>query len=268
MAELTAPPRSCSFCSIAQDRTYTAPATLAGGHGQVWVADSHLPGFARPWFNLLAWGNSQQPMHLTANDFYSEARWDGAGSNATAAGAADGGSSRWDGLLTGHFVWDWRNPCVRTGAATSCPGAFVAAGGSAGVTIPAAGGRGGDGGGAQNDRHQPQQQQAKPKPKEVEEAFLQLAPVLSMSSGSDDGAADPTILLGETTKFVPFSPKRFTALTKAAATTGWSLKLAGRPGEVVTVTCATPAGRLHRTQATVGADGTCTVALDPSSMWA
>jgi hypothetical protein len=62
----------------------------------------------------------------------------------------------------------------------SCPGAFVAA--AAGVTIPAAG-------------------DTEARGAEAEESFLQLAPALGTTA---------TILLGETTKFVPFSPKRFT----------------------------------------------------------
>jgi hypothetical protein len=97
-----------------QDRTYAAPASLSGGRGQVWIADSHLPGsgFDLPWFNVLAWGNQEEPMQLAAGDFYSEARWSGSG------GDGAGGGPGWDGQLTHHWVWDWRDPCVRTGDAT------------------------------------------------------------------------------------------------------------------------------------------------------
>ena len=49
---------------------------------------------------------------------------------------ADGHGPAWDGKLSYHYVWDWRNPCFREQA--SCPGALLAADGD-GAVIPAQG---------------------------------------------------------------------------------------------------------------------------------
>ena len=105
------------------DRSYSQPQAM--NNGQVWIADTHLPGFDRPWFNVLGWGASK-PIHLEAGDFYSEALHP----------TADGHGPAWDGKLSYHYVWDWRNPCFREQA--SCPGALLAADGD-GAVIPAQG---------------------------------------------------------------------------------------------------------------------------------
>jgi hypothetical protein len=86
-------------------------------------ADSHVPGVAAPWFHVLGWGASQ-PVPLQPADFYSDARY------------PSGAGVVWDGELTQHWAWDWRDSCVRSGTAASCPGAFVAAG-NGGLAIPA-----------------------------------------------------------------------------------------------------------------------------------
>jgi hypothetical protein len=76
-------------------------------------------------------------------------------------------------------------------------------------------------------------------------------------------------LLGETSKFVPFSPVRFTSIRPAApaAATAFVLAFRGAPGEQVEVSCATAAGGIHRTVGKVGADGKGSMTLDTATMW-
>ena len=142
------------------DRTFSSEG-LNGG--QLWIADTHLAGFNRPWFNVLGWG-VEQNLPVIPSDFYSEALY------------TDDANSKWDGKLGYHYFYDWHNPCIREESSTACPGAFLAADGGS-MAIPA------------------QQKQ---------ESFFQVAPLLGESY---------TILLGEVSKFVPFSPRRFQSLT-------------------------------------------------------
>jgi hypothetical protein len=231
------------------DRTYSA-APL--NNGQVWVADTHLAGFDRPWFNVLGWGMDED-LPLIPSDFYSEALY------------SDDASSKWDGKLGYHYFYDWYNPCIRDESSTACPGAFLAASGGS-MAIPA---------------HQ------------KEEAFLQVAPLLGESY---------TILLGEVTKFVPFSPRRFQSLSSLPSGS-WKLVglpgiqsrifvlgyasvnpmcskyavqlynamvqvFAGAPGELVTISCAQgESGQMHRLKGTVGSDGTGTITINPNELW-
>lgn len=74
------------------DRTFSGASSINGG--QVWVADTHLSGFNRPWFNVLGWGVDQD-LPLIPSDFYSEALY------------ADAADSKWDGQLGYHYYYDW-----------------------------------------------------------------------------------------------------------------------------------------------------------------
>ena len=77
--------------------TYTSPKDL--GAGQIWIADTHLAGFNRPWFNALGWGMAAE-FKLLPGDFYSEALY------------SNEASSKWDGALGHHYVYLLRGICI------------------------------------------------------------------------------------------------------------------------------------------------------------
>ena len=138
-------------------------------------------------------------------------------------------ASRWDGTLANHYIYPWNHGCLRDDKSTACPGLFTAAGNA---VVPAA----------------------------SDYVLLQVAPVLGDSK---------TILLGEVSKFVPFSPVRFTKVSSGPrGSPHVALSLEGKPGEKVTVMCAhAETGQLHRTTVTIGVDGKGGAALSPGSMW-
>jgi hypothetical protein len=224
------------------DRTYSNPGALKGQ--QVWIADSHLKGFNRPWFQVLgiadARVNSTWSLPLLPEDFYSAALWE------------EQEAERWDGSLARHFAYPWNHGCLRNlSTGTSCPLDIFQRGDR--VTLRHAGGAGGT-------------------PAKDLLDYLQVAPALGDSQ---------TILLGEVDKFVPASPVRFgslTAVTTTKITTPagqphappprYSLLVRGAAGEQVTVTCAhAQTGRLHRTTVEIGHGGEATVTIDTETMW-
>jgi len=88
--------------------------------------------------------------------------------------------------------------------------------------------------------------------------FLQLAPLLTESY---------TILLGEVTKFVPFSPVRFTSLNMTDSG-DYQLQLAGAAGELVVVTCVHAiSGAIHRSNVSIGMGGTAQLVIKQHTMW-
>jgi len=147
----------------------------------------------------------------------------------SAARDAADAASRWDGTLADHYIYPWSHGCLRDGKSTACPGLFAAAGNA---VVPAA----------------------------SDYVLLQVAPVLGDTK---------TILLGEVSKFVPFSPVRFTKVSYGSRSSPYvALSMEGKPGETVTVTCAhTETGQLHRTTVAIGPDGKGGAVLSPHSMW-
>lgn len=135
----------------------------------------------------------------------------------------------WDGSLDHHFLYAWNHGCLRNLSNAACPGILVPAK-SSHTTLSAT---------TQGFE------------------YVQLAPVL------DDNL---TILLGDITKFVPFSPVRFTSLTKLPQ--GYRLHLRGAPAEHVMVTCAHAlTGQLHHSNVTIGVHGDADLTLSLGTIW-
>ena len=217
------------------DRSYTSPSELNGG--QIWIADSHVGGFARPWFHVLGIGPPTKDIALISSDFYSETKFSGASGEAPA----------WDGDLSHHFAYPWNHACLRGSSPTSCP---------PGVFTPASKAFIAGSGSADDAVHMDSAGQSMLKNTKEGYEYLQVAPILGDSS---------TILLGEVSKFVPFSPVRFVNITAAGG--AYSLLVKGKVGESVRVTCAcAKTAQLHQSSVVIGKESTATLILLPSKM--